>query len=52
MIASGTLPDYASAVFPVSKVDPAIYLTDEGYKPKNAEDAFIYETCILSNLVV
>ncbi|KAL8730858.1 MAG: hypothetical protein Q9166_003785 [cf. Caloplaca sp. 2 TL-2023] len=36
------LLDYPALVFPVSKVDPDIDKTEEGYKPRNEQDAFNY----------
>lgn len=45
------LLDYPSAVFPVSKVDSAIDTKEEGYKPRNKEEEFLYNTCTRSSLL-
>ncbi|RBQ73376.1 hypothetical protein FVER14953_01664 [Fusarium verticillioides] len=37
------LLDYPGAVFPVTKVDPAVDVKDEGYVPKNDIDRFVWE---------
>ncbi|KAF5241880.1 hypothetical protein FANTH_8955 [Fusarium anthophilum] len=37
------LLDYPGAVFPVTKVDPAVDVKDEGYVPKNDMDRFVWE---------
>lgn len=37
------LLDYPGAVFPVTKVDPAVDVKDEGYLPKNDMDRFVWE---------
>lgn len=37
--------DYTAAVFPVTKVDPAIDLVEEGYTPLNDLDKAIHEEC-------
>ncbi|KLO88656.1 general amidase [Fusarium fujikuroi] len=37
------LLDYPGAVFPVTKVDPAVDVKDEGYPPKNDMDRFVWE---------
>lgn len=39
------LLDYPALVFPVTKVDSAIDLRDEGYKPMNEKDEFNYNLC-------
>lgn len=37
--------DYTAAVFPVTKVDPAIDLVEEDYTPLNDLDKAIHEEC-------
>ncbi|WBW75118.1 fatty-acid amide hydrolase [Schizosaccharomyces osmophilus] len=37
------LLDLPSAVFPVTKVDPALDVKDESYEPMNDDDAFYYQ---------
>ena len=37
--------DYPALVFPVSKVDPAIDVVDQGYRPLNEKDEFNYHLC-------
>lgn len=37
------LLDYPGAVFPVTKVDPAVDVKDKTYVPKNEQDKFVYE---------
>ena len=37
--------DYTAAVFPVTKVDPAIDLVEVGYTPLNDLDKAIHEEC-------
>lgn len=39
------LLDYPSLIFPVSKVDPAVDVIDEHYKPLNEKDEFNYKLC-------
>lgn len=39
------LLDYPALVFPVSRVNPEIDVTDEGYKPTNEKDDFNYKLC-------
>ncbi|KAK8061231.1 hypothetical protein PG997_015452 [Apiospora hydei] len=37
------LLDYPAAVFPVTKVDPALDVKDLSYVPKNSQDKFVYD---------
>lgn len=39
------LLDYPALIFPVTKVDPAIDVREEGYKPRNEKDDFNYNLC-------
>ncbi|KAK7961233.1 hypothetical protein PG988_012447 [Apiospora saccharicola] len=41
--ANWNLLDYPAAVFPVTKVDPALDLKDLSYVPKNDQDKFVYD---------
>ena len=39
-------------MFPVTKVDPTIDIKEEGYKGKNTDDIFIYETCTSDDILL
>ena len=39
------LLDYPALIFPVTKVDPAVDVREEGYKPMNEKDDFNYNLC-------
>ena len=45
------LLDYPALVFPVSKVDPTIDLTDRSYTPRNEKDRYNWDLCELSFVV-